>query len=354
MRLRLELAGACLRLAGSLLVGCAALIAAAAAVGIGRPGQALYFISSREERYRIYAHDLDHNLTHRLSSQPVALSSLSLSPDGHTLLFEAGTERTAWPLGAFQMRWDGGWSRRFPIEDAQGLRWSPDGRWLAFTRVVNRQNVLFLMDAACIADDLPCPKPIQITAEWFSAAAPNWSPEGAWLAYAANPRGDYDLFLLDLACLDAPGGCTGQGRILATSEADEVLPQWSPDGRSLLFGRLVNLEVALYLIDPFGSEPARLLAGELHATTVPAWSPDGNCIAFFSREGLYVVDVLGGVPRRLGEQPGSWPAWSPDGEQIAYVSGLELLNPHIRLVDLAGRERVLFADGFTYWAPVWW
>lgn len=341
------------RLAGRVLVGCAALITAASAVGIGRPVQALYFISSRDGLYRIYAHDLDHNLTRRLSSQPVALSSLNLSPDGYTLLFEAGTERSAWPLGTFQMRWDGGRARRFPIEDAQGLRWSPDGRWLVFTRVVGGQNVLYLVDAACAEDDSRCLEPIQITAEGFSAATPNWSPDGSWLAYAANPGGNYDLFLLDLGCVDAPGGCIGQGQELAQSEADEVLPQWSPDGSRLLFGRLVDRQVALYLIEPFGTQTAQPLAGDWRMTTIPAWSPDGGRIAFFS-ERLYVIDVPGGVPRRLGEQPGSWPVWSPDGGRIAYVSGLELLSPHIRLVDLAGGEQVLFEDGFSYWAPVWW
>ncbi|MBL8156530.1 MAG: PD40 domain-containing protein [Anaerolineae bacterium] len=353
MKLRLGWIAFCLRLAGSVLTGCAGLIAAASAVGMGRPGDALYFISSRDGLYRIYAHDLDHHFTRRLSSEPVALSYLNLSPDGRILLFEAGTERSAWPLGARLMNWDGSGARPFPIEDAHGLRWSPDGRWIVATRVVDEQNVLFLVEAACVVSDSACPEPIQITAGGFSAGTPSWSPDGSWLAYAANPRGDYDLFVLDLGCLDEPGGCIGQGRGVGQSEADDVLPQWSPDGRSLLFGRLVGLEVEMYLIDPFASGPARALAGEMHTTTVPAWSPNGERIAFFS-ERLYVMDVPGGVPRALEDRTGSWPVWSRDGERIAYVSGLELLSPHIRLVDLAGRGQVLFEDGFTYWAPVWW
>ncbi len=353
MRLRLGWIAFCLRAAASLLTGCAALIAAASAAGIAQPVQALYFISSLDGLYRIYAHDLDHHFTRQLSPEPVALSYLNLSPDGRTLLFEAGTERSAWPLGARLMNWDGSEARPFPLMDAHGLRWSPDGRWIVAARVVDEQNVLFLVDAACVVSDTPCPKPVQITAGAFSAATPSWSPDSSWLAYAANPRGNYDLFLLDLSCLDKLGRCIGQERAVAQSDADEVLPQWSPDGQKLLFGRLVGLEVELYLIAPFGSAPARPLAESIHATTVPAWSPDGRRIAVFG-ERLYVIDLLDGVPRALGDRAGSWPVWSPDGGRIAYVSGLELLSPHIRLVDLAGREQVLFEDGFTYWAPVWW
>jgi Tol biopolymer transport system component len=257
VRLRLDWIAFCLRVTGCALTGCAALIAAASAFGMGWPGQALYFISSRDGQYRIYAHDLDHHFTRRLSSEPVALSYLNLSPDGRTLLFEAGTERSAWPLGAHLMNWDGSGTRPFPIEDAHGLRWSPDGRWIVATRVVDEQNVLFLVEAACVVGDSACPEPIQITAGTYSAAT-------------------------------------------------------------------------------------------------PSWSPDGEQIAVFG-ERLYVMDVPGGVPRVLEERAGSWPVWSPDGERIAYVSGLELLSPHIRLVDLAGEGQVLFEDdGFTYWAPVWW
>jgi Tol biopolymer transport system component len=57
----------------------------------------------------------------------------------------------------------------------------------------------------------------------------------------------------------------------------------------------------------------------------PDWSPDGSTIAYWSagnggeRGGVFLVPALGGVSRRLTDS-GLRPRWSPDGTTIAFLS----------------------------------
>ena len=53
---------------------------------------------------------------------------------------------------------------------------------------------------------------------------------------------------------------------------------------------------------------------------VPDWSPDGSTILFLGRDTLWTVDADGGDPRAIPAQGVTSPAYSPDGEWIGYVS----------------------------------
>lgn len=53
---------------------------------------------------------------------------------------------------------------------------------------------------------------------------------------------------------------------------------------------------------------------------VPDWSPDGSTILFLGRDTLWTVDADGGEPRAIPAQGVTSPAYSPDGEWIGYVS----------------------------------
>jgi dipeptidyl aminopeptidase/acylaminoacyl peptidase len=71
----------------------------------------------------------------------------------------------------------------------------------------------------------------------------------------------------------------GPPRQLTFSEAGEAGGRWSPDGKSLLFGRGGQI----YLMPADGGEPRQLTR---HATSVasPAWTPDGAAIFFVAAD----------------------------------------------------------------------
>jgi len=57
--------------------------------------------------------------------------------------------------------------------------------------------------------------------------APALSPDGLWIAYATNVRGNWDIALRSTR--------TGEVRFLTTSSANDLTPTFSPDGKSVYF-----------------------------------------------------------------------------------------------------------------------
>ena len=164
----------------------------------------------------------------------------------------------------------------------------------------------------------PVPAPTralrQLTFEPGLNAEPAFSPDGQWIAYAADENGNADIFLLPVA---------GGSRLRLTSSlAHDWQPAWSPDGRSIAF-RSEREGGGLFVVPAFGGGAERRLSGMGFR---PHWSPDGQTVLFYGsalqsvREStaVFVVASGGGVPRPVPD-PTRAPAgslraaWHPDG-----------------------------------------
>ncbi len=149
---------------------------------------------------------------------------------------------------------------------------------------------------------------------------PAFSPDGTRVAYLSNRGQDYAITSLYVA--DRAGGKPRRvGR--ASSR-----PAWTPDGRTLVFGRHVRAS-------RYGARVSDLFAWDVETgrerrlthrarASDPAVSPDGkSVVCVINGDGthrLAVVPLEGGTPRVIFEpKPGTQlylPRFSPDGSRI--------------------------------------
>jgi len=145
---------------------------------------------------------------------------------------------------------------------------------------------------------------------------PDWSPDGRMLVYCAYGNTSMNIYTLDVAA--------GNTKTLCERPGLSTTPAFSPDGRQLCMSLSHEGSSDLYLMNADGRNLRRLVSGK-GIEISPSWSPAGRQLAFVSdRTGVpqvYVVNVDGTDLRRLTFE-GSYntsPAWSPGGDLIAFV-----------------------------------
>ena len=169
---------------------------------------------------------------------------------------------------------------------------APDGRWVAFQRcraacgvyVVNTDGSgLRRVDHGCTGDRLPpgC----------TDDSYPAISPDGTEIAFArAFGRIRHDqIDHVGIYRMHLDGTHVRRVSLPATRTAEDVEPQWSPDGRRLVFVRhnitaTPRNEQAVMVANADGTGRHRITPYALKAGDGPDWSPDGTQILFRSPE----------------------------------------------------------------------
>jgi Tol biopolymer transport system component len=156
-------------------------------------------------------------------------------------------------------------------------------------------------------------------------SAATWSPDGTELIYSM--QGTLWRQRLD----------TEIAQQLTNGPGYDYEPDWSPDGRTVVFARYAHDAIELQQLD-LTSGTVTALTSNGAVNLEPRWSPDGTRIAFVSsvynrRWHVFVTDS-GGEPQRLTDDNDSklpryyysrWdhyisPAWSPDGNELVLIS----------------------------------
>ncbi len=158
----------------------------------------------------------------------------------------------------------------------------------------------------------------------------------------SGPAQGYRLMLLD--------GPDTTPRVLTPEHPDSYAPQFTPDGRTIIF---IRRDGGLYRIAPDGSGLNQLADGlaiefrlsteDAHGSTdFPAISPDGRHVAYVANDRagavqVFTVGIDGSDRRQLTELPGPCArvCWSPDGQWLAFVA----------MVDPRPQLHVIPADG---------
>ena len=188
-------------------------------------------------------------------------------------------------------------------------------------------------------------------------AEPAVSRDGRQIAFERTSTGDRGSGRAEIWRAGADGS---QPRRVAFSALDNKAPDWSPDGRRLVFSRETSARYGttfLWIVRADGSRARRLL--RMRDAVEPTWSPVGNMIAFVGTSNrFFAVRPDGARLLRLGDRHvvGNLPRWSPAGRRLAFSpqvaryenAGVAILGPTGRVRAVPVPRRPVLA---LSWSP---
>jgi dipeptidyl aminopeptidase/acylaminoacyl peptidase len=261
------------------------------------------------------------------------------SPDGQRIAFlsdRAGLNQI------FLIRPDGGEARQLSFfkGGVSSFEWSPDGKQLLLTGIVNVDPQARGEPAA----ELDEPRDTE-------------APEVAWrLPYKMDGVGYLLAQQIHLFTLDVD---SGQDRRLTHGAFEVRAAAWAPDGRRIVYSRTREERLAhrtdLWIVDADGGN-ARQLTHEQPNTNAPRWSPDGRWIAFSgnlddgdAQMQLWLAEADGGRTQILGDEdievvPGSSLYWSEDSRALRVLVA-QRGRQHLESISVPDGQRRKLVDG---------
>ena len=186
---------------------------------------------------------------------------------------------------------------------------------------------------------------LQLTLPPVQATVPRWSPDAKRIAFFDTAPGKpWRIYLIS-----ADGG-TAQP--LLEESRNQLDPNWSPDGKSLMFSYFPVLEKApaekfgIYIID-LGTRNVRKVPGS-DGLWAPRWSPDGSHVVARSLDpqSLMLFDFKKQTWSELatGAYFG-FANWSADGQYVYYLRrGRQPAILRVRVADRNVEERANLKD----------
>ncbi|HVS09641.1 MAG TPA: hypothetical protein VMS76_07175, partial [Planctomycetota bacterium] len=185
---------------------------------------------------------------------------------------------------------------------------SPDGSRVAFEKLDpdGRLADLWILEAG---------RTSRLTFDQKNNLGPRWSPDGKWIAFTSYRKGHAQILRRDA---DDPA----KEVLLHDSPVDKRPSCWSPDGRTLLFTTGSKGRNDLWSLSTEERTARPLRDGDFDESQARI-SPDGRWLAYYSNESdqaeVYVEGYAQPSPRRMvSSGGGANPRWRADSGELYY------------------------------------
>jgi len=207
------------------------------------------------------------------------------------------------------------------LSNARRVEYSRDQRWVSWIQ----QD-----DGSLWRSRLDGSQRVQLTARPMQVFMMHWSADGRQIVLMGREPGK----TWKLYAVDTEGGHL---QPLLNEDRNEADPDWSADGKTIVFGRLPELMAeesqpkAIYLVDTNTKQVQQLPGSE--GLFSPRWSPDGRYIAALSLDQtkLMLYDTTAKTWRMLAQENIADPVWSHDGKSIFFHDFVQEGQPIYRL-----------------------
>jgi serine/threonine protein kinase len=173
------------------------------------------------------------------------------------------------------------------------IRFSPDGRRVAFTSARSGDTEIWLSDP-------DGSNTFQLTSMAArETMCPSWSPDGRFIAFSSDAEGEFDIYMVPVA--------SGKPRRLTSHPAIDICPVFSRDGKSLYFASMRSGDYRVWKMPASGGDPTQISSNQ------------GGQGAFELPDGTLIYNSLSTVAS-------VWRASSSGGAPVKLVDGVLWFN----------------------------
>jgi dipeptidyl aminopeptidase/acylaminoacyl peptidase len=274
----------------------------------------------REENRRvshIWLVSADGGPTTKLTTGEKGETSPQWSPNGSNMAFLADRDKgtQVWVIPV-----DGGEADKLTSEEnnIQSFQWSPDGKQIAYVtrdtpkdKAEREKRKKDKFDTIVVDSDftyshlwvidVETREKKRLTEGDFTVSNPQWSPNGASIAFVMSKSGLQESSFIDISddrntdiyIVSATGGSPRQ---LTTNPGPDANPRWSPDGKLIAYTSNPEqnswaAKTDAMVTSPEGGAPRNLTKDFYESANSGdsslAWAPDSNALYFASGVGLY-------------------------------------------------------------------